>query len=158
MHGTSCSFRSLLFRGCDVELEEQRLRLLDQLRYPRDRGYRLDLLRPRSRLCARAREGKNSRLLFPRTEPAWCKWGIRGAQNWEKSGESNGTSRLGFDRRSTGVGCVDDSRSSSDAFLVRKVTRSSLCNRCAMPSPSNMFSVGSSGRAVGRTALQSLSL
>ena len=48
-------FDHCFFGGRDVELEEQRLGLLDQLRYPRDRGYRLNLLRAcsRSRLCAR---------------------------------------------------------------------------------------------------------
>ena len=38
------------FCGCDVELEEQRLGLLDQRRYCWHSGYRLYLLRPRSRL------------------------------------------------------------------------------------------------------------
>ena len=41
------------FRGCDVELEEQRLGLLDQLRYCGHRGYGIYLLRPCSGLCAR---------------------------------------------------------------------------------------------------------
>jgi len=40
-------------RGCDVELEEQRLGLLDQLRDSRHRGYGIYLLRPSSRLYAR---------------------------------------------------------------------------------------------------------
>ena len=40
------------FRGCDLELEKQRLGLLDQLRYCRHRGYRLYLLRPCSRSYA----------------------------------------------------------------------------------------------------------
>ena len=53
MHGTSCSFHHWHFRRCDVELEEQRLGLLDQLRYCRHRGYRLYLFRPRSWLYAR---------------------------------------------------------------------------------------------------------
>jgi hypothetical protein len=41
------------FRGCDIELEEQRLGLLDKLRYCRYRRYRLHLLRPYPRLHAR---------------------------------------------------------------------------------------------------------
>jgi hypothetical protein len=41
------------FRGCDVELEEQRLGLLDQPRYCRHRGYWAYLIRPGSRLCTR---------------------------------------------------------------------------------------------------------
>ena len=45
------------FRGCEVELEEQRLGLLGrQLRHRRHRGYRLYLLRPCSRLYARLAE------------------------------------------------------------------------------------------------------
>jgi hypothetical protein len=41
------------FGGCDVELEEQRLGLLDQRRYCRHRGHGLYLIRPCSRLYAR---------------------------------------------------------------------------------------------------------
>ena len=46
-------FDHCFFGGCDIELEEQCLGLLDQLRYPRYRGYRLNLVRACSRLCAR---------------------------------------------------------------------------------------------------------
>ena len=46
-------FRHWRLRRCEVELEEQRLGLLDQLRYCRPRGHRLYLLRPCSRLRAR---------------------------------------------------------------------------------------------------------
>jgi hypothetical protein len=41
------------FRGCDAELEEQRLGVLDQLRHCRHRGYRRHILRPSARPCAR---------------------------------------------------------------------------------------------------------
>ena|SRR5215831_11753829 len=41
------------FGGCDVELEEQRLGLLDQLCYSRHRGHRFYLLHSCSRLCTR---------------------------------------------------------------------------------------------------------
>jgi hypothetical protein len=40
------------FCGCDIELEEQRPGLLNQLRYCQHRGYRLHLLRPCSWLYA----------------------------------------------------------------------------------------------------------
>ena len=46
-------FRHWRLRRCEVELEEQRLGLLDQLRYCRPRGHRLYLLRPCSRPYAR---------------------------------------------------------------------------------------------------------
>ena len=45
-------FDHRFFGGCDVELEEQRLGLLDELRDCRHRGYRIYLLRPCSRLWA----------------------------------------------------------------------------------------------------------